>query len=154
MTDVSHRGRTDLAGHPDEREMRERYSRILGGRDVVFVDGPLFLAGLYAAVAPWAVHFNDNHPDLAVSNLIVGIAVALLALGFTRAPERMYGMSHALWVMGAWLALSPWLVGDDPRGGVIAANVITGAVIFLLGLAGAAAAMKATKNTTGAARKT
>ncbi|WP_326599407.1 SPW repeat protein [Streptomyces sp. NBC_01803] len=153
MTDVSHRRRADLAGHPDEREMRERYSRVLGGRDVVFVDGPLFLAGLYAALSPWAVHFNDNHPDLSINNLIVGIAVALLALGFTRAPERMYGMSHALWAMGAWLIISPWLVGDDPGGGLIASNIITGAIIFLLGLVGAAAAMKATKKTTGAAHK-
>ncbi|WP_059008943.1 SPW repeat protein [Streptomyces specialis] len=153
MTEVSHRRRADLAGHPDEMEMRERYSRILGGRDVVFVDGPLFLAGLWAAISPWAVHFHDNRPDLTVSNLIVGIAVALLALGFSRAPERMYGMSHALWVMGAWLAVSPWVVADDPGARLIASNLITGGLIFLLGLAGALTAMKAAKKAKGATHK-
>ncbi|MDT0444157.1 SPW repeat protein [Streptomyces johnsoniae] len=143
MSDVSHRQRGDLAGHPDEREMRERYSRVMGGRDVVFADGPVFLAGLYAAVSAWAVHFNDSQPELATTNLIAGIAVALLALGFSRAPERMYGMSHAIVVIGAWLIVSPWLVGDGPDAGIILSNVITGGIICLLGLVCAAAALKA-----------
>lgn len=146
MTDVSH-GRTaeraEITEHPDAHEMRARYDRILRGRDVLFVDAPVFLAGLYAAVSPWVVGFTTGQPDLMVNNLVVGLALAVLALGFTAAPARMYGLSWAICAIGAWLVVSPWVAGNDPDGGVVTSNVVVGALVFLLGLASAAAAMKA-----------
>ena len=45
MANVSHQ-RGDLSSHPDAQEMRARYDRVLGGRDVALVDGPVFLLGL------------------------------------------------------------------------------------------------------------
>ncbi|KUL38665.1 hypothetical protein ADL22_17295 [Streptomyces sp. NRRL F-4489] len=132
MADVSHR-RGDLAGHPDVTEMRERYERMLGGRDVVLVDGPVFLVGLYCAVSPWVVHFTASQPALMTHNLIVGIAVALLAIGFTVTPERMYGLSGAMCAIGVWLIVSPWVVGRGPDAGVIWNNIVIGALTFLLG---------------------
>ena len=85
MADVSHQ-RTDITSHPDASEMRARYARVLGGRDVALVDGPVFLVGLYCAISPWTVHFATGQPTLATHNLIVGIAIAALALGFTAMP--------------------------------------------------------------------
>jgi hypothetical protein len=149
MTEVRHE-RT-LAEHPDALEMRARYSRVLGGRDVVFVDGPVFLAGLYCAISPWVVNFVDAQPDLLINNLITGIAIGLLALGLTMVPERMYGLSWAICAIGAWLIVSPWVVGNSPDGGIIVNNIILGGVVFLLGLASAAAAMRVRKTTQGAA---
>ncbi|THA26740.1 hypothetical protein E4198_20555 [Streptomyces sp. RKND-216] len=133
MADVSHRG--DLAGHPDAMEMRERYSRVLKGRDVAFVDGPVFLVGLYCAVSPWVVHYSGNQPALTTHALIMGIAIALLALGFTVTPERMYGLSWAMCAMGAWIIVSSWVVGDSPDAGIIWNNIIVGGLAFLLGVA-------------------
>jgi hypothetical protein len=134
MADVSHR-RADLAGHPDVSEMRARYDRVLGGHDVVFVDGPVFLAGLYCAISPWVVaNFAAAHPQLAIHNLIVGVALGLLALGFTMAPERMYGMSWAVGAIGAWLIIATWVVGPTPSVGIVLSNVILGGVVFLLGV--------------------
>ncbi|MFB7634562.1 SPW repeat protein [Streptomyces sp. NPDC056149] len=132
MADVSH-PRGDLAGHPDASEMRARFERTLGGRDVVLVDGPVFLVGLYCAVSPWVVHFAASQPALRTHNLIVGIAIALLAIGFTVTPERMYGLSGAMCAIGAWLIISPWVVGRGPDAGVIWNNVVIGALTFLLG---------------------
>ncbi|MEV1009035.1 SPW repeat protein [Streptomyces sp. NPDC049881] len=152
MTDVSHRQRGDLSGHPDEMEMRERYSRVMGGRDVVFVDGPVFLAGLYAAISPWILHFHNAHPDLTVNNLVLGIAVAVLALGLSRAPDRMYGLSHALILIGAWLIVAPWVMGSNLDAGIIVSNIIVGGLIALLGLASAAAALKARSSAHRAAK--
>jgi hypothetical protein len=131
-------------------ELRARYERVLGGRDVVFVDGPVFLAGLYAAVSPWVVNFTNSDPDLRFNNVIVGIAIAVLALGLTMAPERMYGLSWAICATGAWLIVAPWAVLDSPDGGVILSNVIVGGVVFLLGLASAGAAMRARRAMKGA----
>ena len=44
--------RGDMSTHPDVSEMQARYARMLGGRDVALVDGPVFLLGLYCAVSP------------------------------------------------------------------------------------------------------
>ncbi|MFG2226661.1 SPW repeat protein [Streptomyces sp. NPDC048644] len=133
MADVSH-SRGDLAGHPDVSEMQARYERVLGGRDVALVDGPVFLVGLFCAVSPWIVHYTNSQPALATHNLIMGIAIGLLALGFTVMPARMYGLSGAMCAMGVWMIIAPWIVGSSPDMGVILTNVVIGGLTFLLGL--------------------
>jgi hypothetical protein len=146
MADVSGRS-GDLAGHPDVTEMRDRYERVLHGRDVVLVDGPVILAGLYCAISPWVVHFAGANTDLTVNNLIVGIAVAVLGFGLAQTPSRMYGLSHALAIAGIWLIISPWVVTRFPDTGMIWNNVVIGAVAFLLGLGAAATLMRANRQT-------
>ncbi|MEU5591884.1 SPW repeat protein [Streptomyces sp. NPDC020298] len=140
MANVSHRG--DIASHPDVSEMRERYARMLGGRDVALVDGPVFLLGLYCAVSPWILHYTTSQPALAAHNLIMGIAIGLLALGFTTAPARMYGLSWAMCAMGVWMIIAPWIVGSGPDTGVIVNNVVIGALAVLLGMMCAGTAAK------------
>ena len=80
-------------------------------------------------------------------NLIMGIAIGLLALGFTRAPERMYGLSWAMCALGVWMIIAPWIVGSAPDTGVIINNVVIGALALLLGIVCAATSAKATKAT-------
>ncbi|MFE1955888.1 MULTISPECIES: SPW repeat protein [Streptomyces] len=147
MADVSHH-RGDLSSHPDVHEMRDRYARMLGGRQSALVDGPVFLLGLYCAISPWVVHFTANQPVLASHNLVMGIAIALLGLGFTVAPARMSGLSAAICAMGVWMIISPWVVGDSPDRGVIINNVIIGGLAVLLGLACVGVAMKSGRDTT------
>ncbi|MER6671901.1 SPW repeat protein [Streptomyces sp. NPDC000983] len=137
--------RGDITSHPDALEMRERYARMLGGRDVALVDGPVFLLGLYCAVSPWIVHYTTSQPDLVPHNLVIGIAIALLALGFTRAPERMYGLSWAMCALGAWMIVSPWIVGDSPDAGVVWNNIIIGTLAVILGLVCAMTAARSTR---------
>ncbi|MEU6805449.1 SPW repeat protein [Streptomyces neyagawaensis] len=132
MANLSHR--SDITSHPDVTEMRARYDRMLGGRDVALVDGPVFLLGLYCAVSPWILHYTTSQPSLAPHNLIVGIAIGLLALGFTAAPDRMYGLSWAMCALGVWMIIAPWIVGDSPDAGVVVNNIIIGALALVLGL--------------------
>ncbi|MFD3734903.1 SPW repeat protein [Streptomyces sp. NPDC058632] len=146
MANVSH-PRDDIAGHPDAPEMQARYDRMLGGRDVVLVDGPVFLLGLYCAVSPWILHYTTSQPALVPHNLIVGIAIGLLALGFTAAPARMYGLSGAMCALGVWMVVSPWIVGTDPDAGVIWNNIIIGVLTLALGLMCVATASRSTPRT-------
>ncbi|MFF9352181.1 SPW repeat protein [Streptomyces sp. NPDC014734] len=145
MSNLSHAGR-EMAGHPDVSEMRDRYDRVLGGRDVALVDAPVFLVGLYCAISPWVIHFTATQPSLMVHNLIIGIAIAALGLGFTAMPERMYGLSWAICAMGAWLIISTWVVGSAPSLGVVLNNVIVGGLTVLLGLVCAGASLKRGKH--------
>jgi len=137
--------RGDIATHPDVSEMRDRYARMLGGRDVALVDGPVFLLGLYCAVSPWIVHYTTSQPPLVTHNLIVGIAIALLAVGFTVAPARMYGLSWAMCALGVWMIIAPWVVGSSPDTGVKLNNIIIGALAVILGVMCAGTAAKSTK---------
>ncbi|UCA50074.1 SPW repeat protein [Streptomyces sp. WA6-1-16] len=145
MSNVSH-ARSDLSGHPDASEMRARYDRVMGGRDVALVDAPVFLVGLYCAVSPWVLHFTASQPALVTHNLVMGIAIAVLALGFTVMPERMYGLSWAMCAIGAWIIVSTWVVGSSPDAGIVINNTIVGGLTVLLGMvcAGAAARTRST----------
>ncbi|GGS00920.1 SPW repeat protein [Streptomyces rubiginosohelvolus] len=145
MSNVSH-ARSDLSGHPDASEMRARYDRVMGGRDVALVDAPVFLVGLYCAVSPWVLHFTASQPALVTHNLVMGIAIAVLALGFTVMPERMYGLSWAMCAIGAWIIVSTWVVGNSPDAGIVINNIIVGGLTVLLGMvcAGAAARTRST----------
>ncbi|MFC9854877.1 SPW repeat protein [Streptomyces prasinus] len=146
MANVS-RSRSDITSHPDAPEMRARYDRVLSGRDVVLVDGPVFLLGLYCAVSPWILHYTTSQPALASHNLIVGIAIGLLALGFTAAPTRMYGLSGAMCALGVWMIVSPWIVGTAPDAGVVWNNVAIGALTLLLGIMCVVAASRGSSRT-------
>ncbi len=141
MSNVSH-ARSDISGHPDASEMRARYDRVMGGRDVALVDAPVFLVGLYCAVSPWVLHFTANQPALVTHNLVMGIAIAVLALGFTAMPERMYGLSWAICAMGAWIIVSTWVVGNSPDVGIVINNIVVGGLTVLLGMVCAGAAAK------------
>ncbi|WP_103506969.1 SPW repeat protein [Streptomyces sp. SM13] len=141
MSNVSH-ARSDISGHPDASEMRARYDRVMGGRDVALVDAPVFLVGLYCAVSPWVLHFTASQPALVTHNLVMGIAIAVLALGFTMMPERMSGLSWALCAIGAWIIVSTWVVGSSPDAGVVINNIIVGGLAVLLGMVCAGVAAK------------
>ncbi|MFG2614790.1 SPW repeat protein [Streptomyces anulatus] len=145
MSNVSH-ARSDISGHPDASEMRARYDRVMGGRDVALVDAPVFLVGLYCAVSPWVLHYTASQPALVTHNLVMGIAIAVLALGFTAMPERMYGLSWAICAMGAWIIVSTWVVGSSPDAGIVINNIIVGGLTVLLGMVCAGAAAR-TRNT-------
>jgi hypothetical protein len=132
MANVSNT-RGDIATHPDVPEMRDRYARMLGGRDVALVDGPVFLLGLYCAASPWILHYTSSQSALMTHNLIVGIAICVLALGFTTNPARMYGLSGAMCAMGVWMIIAPWIVGSSPDTGVVVNNIIIGALTLMLG---------------------
>ncbi|MGP3943867.1 SPW repeat protein [Streptomyces sp. 6N106] len=147
MADVS-RAKGDLRGHPDVSEMRERYARMMDARDVVFLDGPVLLAGLYFAISPWVVHFSGTNPNLMVNNLVLGITIALLGIGLTTAPRRMYSLCWAMSAIGVWMIISPWVVARGADAGVIANNVVVGAITCLFGLVAAGMVMRKGRETT------
>lgn len=138
MTEERHyteqRHYTDFTDHPDALEMRERYARVLGGRQAVMVDGLMLLVGLYLAISPWAVNGLSSYTRLSVNNLVIGLAVALVGLALTLAPGRIYRVGWTMAAVGIWQIITPWVIGPD-NGHVVWNNVVTGAIITLLGLA-------------------
>ena len=136
MSDISHHG-PDIAAHPDVAEMRARYARMDSRRGVVAIDGLVLLVGLYAAISPWVVHFGPTNPNLQANNLVLGIALAVIGLCLTLAPERMFQLSAAIVAIGVWMIVSPWVVtaGHHATAGIIWNNLLIGGICCALGLA-------------------
>ncbi|SUE15442.1 SPW repeat [Rhodococcus gordoniae] len=124
--------------HPDIVEMREHYDRMGEQPTVQVTDGLMMVAGLYAAASAWIIGFADQ-TALATTNLICGLAVALLAMALGSAYGRTHGLAFIAPLLGLWLVVSPWLVsGVDTTTSMIWSHVIVGVIVFVLGVATAA----------------
>ena len=90
--------RSSMKTHPDILDMRERHEmaeRASTTPRAQAIETLALLTGLYLAASPWIAGFNGL-TTLAVNNLILGIAYALLMSGgFGRAYERTHGMAWA-----------------------------------------------------------
>lgn len=117
--------------------------------------GLALLAGLYLILSPWVTRSIDQF-GLVASNVITGIAVALLAVGFARSSDRIRTLAWVVPVIGAWVIASPWLVyrgsglvqlefGRIPELSTATwlSDVIAGAIIVVAGSALISAAGKA-----------
>ncbi len=121
--------------HPDIAALRDRFDLTGSSATAQVVDGVTMMAGLYLAISPWIVGFNTTASPLMVSNLIIGLTVAMLALGFASAFGRTHGLAWTVPLMGVWTVVAPWLMnGVETTTGMIVSNVIAGVVIALCGL--------------------
>ncbi|MGW0719704.1 SPW repeat protein [Streptomyces sp. NPDC002778] len=132
--------RPSMESHPDIVEMRARHERAATTPRAQAIEALGVVTGLYLAASPWIAGFN-GFSTLAVTNLIVGIAYALLMAGFGNAYERTHSMAWAAAALGAWTIIAPWVVaGDVSTTRTITNNVIVGVIACLLALAAAAGA--------------
>ncbi|MET9443767.1 SPW repeat protein [Streptomyces sp. NPDC006610] len=133
--------------HPDIIDIRNRHEmaeRAASTPKAQAIETLAFLTGVYLAASPWIAGFS-NLSALAVNNLIVGIAYALLMSGgFGRAYERTHGMAWAACALGAWTIVAPWVVaGDVSTTRSVWNNVVVGVIGLLLALGASAAARAA-----------
>lgn len=132
-----------MSEHPDLVAMRARYDRAFETPQAWATEGLMLLAAMYAAISPWVVGFNASSSELAVSNVIVGLALAVLTLGFATSNLHMHGLTWVAPLIGVWLIIAPWVVqGTDSTAGVIVNNVVVGACIVAIGAAMTAVAAR------------
>ncbi|CAM2828885.1 SPW repeat protein [Streptomyces albus] len=126
---------SSIEHHPDLVEMRARYEKAGSTPVAQIVEGLSFLTGLYIAISPWVVGFHTT-TTLAVSNLVVGLAFAVLALGFGSAYERTHLLGWTAPLLGVWVIVSQWVIRGAPdTTSIVLNNVIAGGVAALCGLA-------------------
>ncbi|PPJ10538.1 hypothetical protein C5E44_25940 [Nocardia nova] len=137
----------NMSLHPDIVELRAKYEKYeLAAMEPAAqaVIGVMFLTGLYIAISAWVVGFH-GYPTLTANNLIVGTALAVLALGFASMYGRVHGIVWAAPLIGVWMIISPWVVsGNVAHPATIWSNVVAGAVAVLLGLSSMALGMRRT----------
>jgi hypothetical protein len=139
-TDSSHStSRVDEASridtHPDLMALRGRYAEAQAKPMAGLIEGLCLLTGLYLAISPWVVGF-DNFTALKVSNLITGIALAVLGMGYGSVLERTHNLGWVACAIGVWTIIAPWCVaGNASVFKAILSNAIVGGVACLVGLA-------------------
>ncbi|NJC73335.1 SPW repeat protein [Planosporangium thailandense] len=130
-----------IEDHPEIAELRERFDRVAETPAAKSVDSIAVLAGVWLAISPWVVNFRGFNFNLAVNDLITGIAVAIMGLAFATVWGRSHGLSFTVPVIGLWTIAAPWAVrGGAVTAGTLANNVATGLVILAVGLAAASMA--------------
>ncbi|WP_229811900.1 SPW repeat protein [Streptosporangium pseudovulgare] len=128
--------------------MRARYDRATQTPVAQVVGGLTFLAGLYLAISPWVVGFSGR-TTITVNNLVTGLAVAALAVGFASAYGRTRGVAWVTPIIGLWTIIAPWVVSPHSEpASVIVSNVIVGVVLLLCGLAEIAIGMRSSRRKT------
>ncbi|MGA4988582.1 SPW repeat protein [Nonomuraea bangladeshensis] len=122
---------------PDIAETRQHYEETACRALFQALDGLTFLAGLFLAISPWVAGFAQAG-RLTVNNLVTGLAVAALAVGFATAYGRTHGLAWVTPIIGVWTIIAPWVVyGGAVPGGAMLNNVVVGIWIALTGLAAA-----------------
>jgi hypothetical protein len=126
---------TEIEQHPDLLALRAEYDRAAESMTAQATFGLTLLTSVYLAVSPWIVGF-DATTRLAVNNLVVGLAVAVLAVCFGSALDRTHGLTWTMPFFGVWTIISPWIMRDvHPTAGMIWSNVVAGALLTIFGLA-------------------
>lgn len=135
MEETSARAMAGMEQHPDIMELRARYDRAAAMPLAQLADGLVFLTGLYLAISPWVVGF-DGMRTMAASNLVTGVALALVGAGLASAYGRTHGMAWVAPIIGIWTIITPWVIsGSVATTATIANNVATGAVAVCVGAA-------------------
>ncbi|WP_158895798.1 SPW repeat protein [Amycolatopsis anabasis] len=137
---------TERATYQEPTRAREGVGQPGQGTPTGLATGTALLAGLYLVLSPWVIEFTGQF-SLATSNMITGLALALLATGCARS-AGLRAIAWVIPVLGAWVIGSPWAVSRGS--GVVQfdqsaalplntatwlSNVIAGAVVLIAGLA-------------------
>ncbi len=103
--------------------------------------GMMVVVGLYTALSPSLVGFTSHR--LATVSLIIGIAVAVLAVGFSCAPDRCRGLTWVVPVLGFWLAGAAWVLDVSVAPRAAWSNIMAGVAIVILGVVAPVVALRA-----------
>jgi hypothetical protein len=94
------------------------------------------LTGLWVAVSPWFLVLQHGGNNAAVSNLIVGLAIAALGLYALSGNRGFLGLQVGSVLAGVWLIISPFIL--DAKYTIATpmywSNVFAGALVALIGL--------------------
>lgn len=76
------------------------------------VSGLNVLVGLWLIVAPWVLNYRNTGDGFNGywNDVVIGIAIAVLALARTAAPRSFEGLSWVNIALGIWLIIAPFVL--------------------------------------------
>lgn len=133
-------GRTELR---EPRTQRDPYSyrETYRGEPVTEAPAPVqtvystsginILAGLWLILAPFALDYATVEAALW-NSVIVGIAVAVMAIVRVTQPREYEGVSWVNFVLGIWLVVSPFVLNLMNIEALVWNNIIVGVIVLAL----------------------
>src|SRR5947208_1991704 len=107
------------------------------GWQIGIAEGLVLLSGLYLIIMPWLVGYGDL-AQLVLSDMIVGLALSLLAVGHAVAFDRLRALSWVMPALGLWAVLSPLAIysqsNPQPTTTAWLHNSIGGGVALIAGI--------------------
>ena len=123
-----------MARHPDLIELRKRYDAASASPVAEGAAGLALLGALFLAASPWIVGFSAL-TAITVTNLIAGVALAVIILALAASYGRLHGLTFVVPAIGIWTIVAPWaIVGAMNVTRTIYSNCIAGGALVLLGL--------------------
>ena len=89
------------------------------------------LLGIWVVLSPWALGFQGATTATA-NAVVVGVALVAAALGAMLMPRAWEEWTEC--ALGAWLVISPWVLGFGAQRDPMLAEVGSGVVIVVLAL--------------------
>ena len=99
------------------------------------ISGLNLIAGVWLIVSPFVLTLAA-FPDARWNNVAAGVAIAVLA-AVRMGASNHFGLSWVNTALGAWVLVSPWILGFATSATLRWNNVITGAVVALVALSSA-----------------
>lgn len=110
---MTHAGSEPYEANRQERTDRGAASvgdpRERAAANVVTASSLNMLLGLWLILAPWALDYSSQ-TNAVWNQVVVGIAVATLAMIRVLAADRAAGLSWTNFVLGGWLVVAPFLL--------------------------------------------
>ncbi len=99
-----------------------------------FTSGTNVLLGVWLTVSPWVLNYSEQD-NAAWNQVIIGLAIAVMALVRTASPANFSELSWTNFVLGAWLIVAPFVLPlseTSPSEPVYWNNVIVGVLVLIL----------------------
>ncbi|HEY0490981.1 MAG TPA: SPW repeat protein [Telluria sp.] len=94
-------------------------------------DQLILLSGLWLLFSPWGLGIPGDSPQ-AINATVVGLVMAILA-AFDLYKTYLWAVTANL-LLGAWLAISPWVPPFAGAGAMMSNSVLVGIAVVLLAL--------------------
>lgn len=89
------------------------------------------LVGIWLLISPWVLGFTATNAALW-DDVVLGIAIAVIAAIRLLWLEDQRWLSWLNLILGAWVVISPWVLGFSGSSTPMWDNVITGIVAFIV----------------------
>ncbi len=101
-----------------------------------YISALTFLAGVWLLLAPFALNYADDAGfDAARNDLVIGVAIALVAIVRIVAPIRSAALGMVNVALGAWLIIAPFVLAYNEGANALAAtwnDIVVGVIVLAL----------------------